>query len=153
MVLASSAHDELSNAEIGIGVAVRRLWSEALVFVVMARDDNFGAALIERPPHGKRVAGAAMVCSRAKPGVMPVRQRADLGRGGEVRPEPLLLRRARGHGEIAVQCDDVPGTEVVTVPPRGRITSRRPKVIEVIRGPERDVVEIIVITGRWTRAG
>ena len=79
---------------------------------------------------------------------MPVGERAALGARREIGAQPLLLGRARPMRDLAVQRDDMPGAEVVTVVALGGITRRGPEVAEVAG---RVVTHIVVIPG--DRAG
>ena len=75
---------------------------------------------------------------------MPVGERAALGARREIGEQPLLLGRARPMGDLAVQRDDMPGAEVVTVVALGGITRRGTEVAEVAG---RVVTHIVVIPG------
>ena len=68
----------------------------------------------------------------------------------EVSPEPLLLRRARAHRDVAVERHDVPGAEIVAVVSLGGIARRGPEVGEVVRGGRARVV--LVVAERGARA-
>src|SRR3954470_14600244 len=67
----------------------------------------------------------------------------------EIGTEPLLLRRARVGGDVRVQCNHVPRTEVVAVVAARTRTGLRPEVIEVRR---RTLSAVLVIADRRTDA-
>ena len=102
----------------------------------MRVDDQLGVRRIQvvperlhRPVRRDRARGG-----RVEPRVVPDRQHALLRRGGEVVPEPGLLRRAHGRRNervVAVQHDDVPGTQVEAVIALGGIAGDGPIVAEV----------------------
>src|SRR2546422_6612199 len=48
-------------------------------------------------------------------GLVPIREGATRRMGGEIGAQPLHLRGARRHVELAVERDDVPGAQVVAV--------------------------------------
>src|SRR2546426_6027350 len=81
---------------------------------------------------------------------MPVGERAALGAGRQIGAQPLLLGRARPVGDLAVQRDDVPRAEVVTVVALGGITRGRAEVAEVAG---RVVAHVVVIAGNRPGAG
>ena len=67
---------------------------EALVVVVVAGEDDVGAPGGKRAPERcDRLVGAVQTGAEAR--VVPVRERAAAGMGGEVGGEPALLGRAR----------------------------------------------------------
>src|ERR671938_49067 len=86
--------------------------------------------------------------------MMPIGERACRGMGGEVSPQPLLLRGASLAATdllaIRVQHDQVPGTDVIAVVALGRITGRRSKVAVVADSRPRAV---FVVPHRWVRDG
>src|SRR5205807_8008482 len=86
---------------------------------------------------------------RAEARVVPVRQGTRLRRGGEVRSQPLLLRRAGAHVDGAVEHDHVPRPEVVAVIAFGGIARGRPEVAEVARGARG---LILLVAGRGSGA-
>src|SRR5439155_9931872 len=84
----------------------------------------------------------------------PHREHARLAGRGQVRIEPLLLRRAhRGRDArvVAVQYDDVPGAEIVAVVSPGRIVGGGSEVAEVSDGGGARVV--VVVAERGVGAG
>src|SRR6187200_349860 len=117
---AADADDELADAALGVRALLRVLLGEAFVGVVVAGEDEIGAALVERL-EDRRHRRVVAVLARGESRVMPHRDRArDLVRG-EVLSHPLLLRRSRAAtsahpGAVAVDDDDVPLAEVVAVP-------------------------------------
>src|SRR5919202_619964 len=86
--------------------------------------------------------------------MMPIGERARGGMGGEVCPQPLLLRGASLAATdlfaIRVQHDQVPGTDVIAVVALGRIAGRRSKVAVVVDSRRRAV---FVVPDRWMRDG
>src|SRR6266516_2220847 len=108
-------YHELAYPPRGVGSAVRGLEREALVVVLVSRQDHVRPGLVQRLPQRLRLRLAAGGRARAEAGVMPISERADFGVRGEVGAEPALLGRARAHVQIRIQRDDVPGTEIVAV--------------------------------------
>ena len=86
---AARADNELAHAAVVL-LAVLVLEREPLVMVVMPREHDLGAGLVERPPDRGR-ARIAAVEAGAVARVVPEGDRAPVGLGGEVRAQPLLL--------------------------------------------------------------
>src|SRR5881396_295031 len=70
---------------------------------------------------------------------------------GEVSAEPLLLGRARAHGDVTVERHDVPGAEIIAVVSLGGIARRGPEVGEVVRGSRARVILVVAERGRRAR--
>src|SRR5205807_6786167 len=113
--------------------AVGRLGGKAFVVVVVADDHQLGARGVEVAPGGARhrVHGDG---ARAEQRVVPVGQGARPRVRGQIRLEPLLLRRSRPHRDVRVQGDDVPGAEVVAVVALGGVAGGGAEVAVVARG-------------------
>src|SRR5436190_16033346 len=116
---AAGPYDELADAACAVQFPRGSLRCEALVVVVVAREDHVRSGCIEvRPERADRRIVA--VWPRAEAGMVPVRERAEVAVGGEVGAQPALLRRtpcAADDRAVAVQDDDVPRAEGVRVPP------------------------------------
>src|SRR5207247_8288081 len=65
----------------------------------------------------------------------------------EVSPEPLLLGRARAHGDVAVERHDVPRAEIVAVVSLGGIARRGAEVAEVVGGGRARVILVVAERG------
>src|SRR5207302_10680274 len=119
------------------------LGGEALVDVVVADEDDVGSRVLERLPqrlHHRLAPDPAGAEAR----VVPVGERASRPMGGEVAPEPLVLRRGGGAAagnELAVRVedDDVPSADLVAVVALRRV-SRRGAKIRVVPGRAGSVV-------------
>ncbi len=113
-VQAAGAHDELADAVDRICHPGRALRREPFVHGVVRINHDVGAVGVQGVPqrlHGGEVVGAGG--AEARP--MPVREGALLGVRGQLRAQPLLLRRTHGHGDLVVQHHDVPRADVVAV--------------------------------------
>ena len=111
------AHRELPDPPLRIEHPGRTLRREALVQLVVRVEHERGAGGVEIVPERLDL-GAHGCPRRAEAGEVPDGEDALLGVRGQVGLEPLLLRRPRGRrGDVpvAVQHDDVPGTEIVAV--------------------------------------
>src|SRR5256885_16235204 len=82
--------------------------------------------------------------------MMPVGEGAQARVCREVAPEPLLLRRAGIHGDVAVQDDDVPGAQLEAVIALRGVARRRAEIAVIARRAARVV---IVVAGRRLGAG
>src|SRR3989454_577962 len=140
---------ELADPPRRVGSAIRGLECEALVVVLVSRQDHVRPGLVQRLPQRLRLRLAAVGRARAETGVMPIGERADLRVRGEVGTEPALLGGARAHVQIRVQRDDVPGAEIVAVVAYAPFPGRDTEVTEVA-GRRRRVV--IVVAGNGVRA-
>src|SRR4051812_822695 len=81
--------------------------------------------------------------------MMPIRQRAVGRMRGEICSKPCFLGRPIGHRDIAVQDDDVPRPEIVTIIARSWCASGRPEIAEISGSAGRVVV---VVSGSGFRA-
>src|SRR5207247_2250777 len=125
------------------------LGCEALVVVLVARDDDIGAGIVQRLPQRLGGRGAAVLAARAEARVVPVGKSAARRVPGEVGTEPLLLRRAGRRGDVAVEGDDVPRPDGVAVVPLPGVARERAEV-RVIR--RRGGAVVLVIARRRARA-
>src|SRR6266513_192242 len=114
LAVPAGAHDELADAALRVPLAVGRLGREALVKMLVSVEYDLRVSLVERLPQRPQIHLAAVV-SRAEPGVMPHREGAGDPVRGEGGAQPLLLRGPGGDVIGAVQHDDMPGAELVTV--------------------------------------
>src|SRR5256885_15854572 len=80
--------------------------------------------------------------------MMPVGDRAARRARGEIGAEPLLLSRARGRRDAAVQYHDVPVAQVVAVVALAGGPSRRAEIVEVRLGAPLLVLDL---AGRGAR--
>src|SRR6266545_7454502 len=107
----------------------------------MSGNNYVRSGFVERLPypiHLTAVAGE----SRAKARKMPVGERATSAVDGKVCAEPLLLQGARVHGRAAVQNDNVPRPQLVTVVPLRRVSCCLTEVAEVACRTGRHVVVV-----------
>ncbi len=124
----------------GSGNAVGRLRGEALVVAVVGVEHQLGSGQIEVVPERLEGGGDARRTARV-PWRVPDGDRARPPRGREVGLEPLLLGRARGGGELAVQHDHVPRrADVVAVVALRRVAGDGAVVAEVAGRARRVVV-------------
>ena len=128
-----------------VAIAVRLLAREPLVVVVVAVDDHVGAGRVERPPERLDLRMVA-VGAGAEQRVVPVRGDAARRVRGQVRLQPLELRRARAAAAdrraVRVEGVDPPRAEVVGVPALARLARRRSEVREIAQGIERLVLVV-----------
>src|SRR2546428_8161875 len=126
----SRADHELANPTSQVGGPAGRLGGEPLVVVLVSREHDLRAGVVQRLPQRLGLRHAAVCVAGAGPRVMPVSEGAALGMRGEVSPKPLVLGRARAHGDVAVEGYDVPGAEIVAVVSLGGIARRGAEVAE-----------------------
>src|SRR5881275_78686 len=88
---------ELADPPHGVGPAVRRLEREALIVVLVSRQDHVRPGFVQRLPQRLRLRVAAVGRARAEAGVMPISERAELGVRGEVGAHPKLCTLAYWH--------------------------------------------------------
>ena len=110
MGVAAGADDKLAHAAVVFEHALRALGGEALVVVVVAREDDIHAVVVDRLEERGR--GAAAVVARTPARLVPVGERADVGVGGQVGAQPEVLFRAGVVVDLAVERHDVPGAKV-----------------------------------------
>src|SRR6185436_15210771 len=109
----AEAGDELTDTVVVVAGAVGTLRREPLVRPIVRVDDDFGLEIIQRVPG--RLHRVVDAVGRGEPRMVEDGNRATLASRREIVAQPLLLRRADRHREIAVQENDVPETEVDTV--------------------------------------
>ena len=110
----SSAHYELSDAPRRIGLAVRLLWRESLVDVVVSGQYDVCVVFVKRLPERFEGRVAAMSAG-TEARVVPIGEGARCLVGGEIRAKPLLLGRAALAGEGG---DRGQGRDLLQVPLR-----------------------------------
>src|SRR6185295_2563177 len=92
------------------------------------------------------IGGIVAVLPRREAGMMPVGEGASAGMSGEVRRQPLELRRAGSAaaniGAVRVEDDDVPGAELVAVIAPGPLAGGGTEIIEVTGGARRSILVI-----------
>src|SRR5687767_2955010 len=98
--------------------------------MVMTVEHHVRPILIKRLPKRLR-AGIVAVLAGAEARLMPISQGTHALIGNQVSPQPLLLRGTGIVGDLAVEGDDVPGTQVVGVIPLRWVACRRTKVAEI----------------------
>src|SRR5438132_784963 len=131
---AARADHELSNSAGLVEGAAGGLRREPLVVVLVPREHDVRAGVVQRLPQRLRLRHAAVGAAGAEPWVVPVSEGTVLRMGGEIGPDPLLLGRAgTGRGD-AVARHDMPGAEIVAVITLGRIARRGPEVGQVVGG-------------------
>src|SRR5216683_1985953 len=154
VILAAGANDEFADAARGIGRAIGRLRGKTLVFVIVAGDHDIRVGFVERLEERLNSEVVAVGATGAKERLVPVGKRAGGGMRGEIGAQPFILGRtgfaATDVLALAVQHDDVPGTEFVAVVAGLRVAGSRAKIIEVRRGARGTK---FVVAGRRTRAG
>src|SRR6185437_8769901 len=106
---AAGSHDELANAARVVTGAHWGLRRKALVVVLVTRKHQFGTVVVQRLPDRLRAAEAAVLGAGAEARVVPVCDGAALRARRQIGAEPLLLRRTRGHADVAVERYDEPG--------------------------------------------
>src|SRR5579884_858219 len=115
---AAGADGELADALRLVAQAVRRLRREALIEMIVAVEDDLDAGVVEDAPEIAHV-GVEAVRARREQRMVPVRERALVAVRREVGLKPRPLRRVGADADaltvIAVERDDVPVAEVVTV--------------------------------------
>src|SRR5207245_885603 len=75
-VFSTCAHDKFSYAVRWVGNSIRVLRGEALIVMVMAVDHEFSPVIVECLPKSFCFGVVSVLCTRAKQGLVPVRQRA-----------------------------------------------------------------------------
>ena len=111
---AAGTGDELADPLGRICDAGGRLRGEALVVVVVSDDHDLRSGVVQVLPQRLRLDVGPFVAGTEER-MMPVGKRATLRVAGEIRPQPLLLRRADVHRDVAVQRHDMPVAQVVAV--------------------------------------
>src|SRR5207247_8415143 len=121
--------------------ASRRMMGEPLIVVVMAVEHELGPSVVQVLPE---VLSLRVDLDRAgaEERVVPIRQGARHRVSREIGAQPLLLGRPDPVRHAAVQCDDVPGTDVIAVVALGRVASRSAEVPEVAGGAGGAVVVV-----------
>src|SRR5581483_10235054 len=129
---------DLPDTEGRVGGAVGALRREALVDVLVAVEDEFGAVVVEGVPQRTDLEVVAVAGPGVEPGMVPDGHGAPGRAGSEIGPQPALLGAARlaatDRRAVAVEDDHVPGAEVVAVPPLPRRPGHRTEVAEVPGG-------------------
>lgn len=126
---AASAHDEKTHP-VRIGQSLAIHWRKAFIMMVVSVDDHLGAEFCGTAPE-RFYRSIVASQSRTKPRVMPVKQRAFAGIRLKILPEPFILPSIWPAGHVvtvAVERDDVPCTDVITVISQARFARRRAKV-------------------------
>ncbi len=100
---AAGPHNEFPNPRGRIGLPRGSLRRKSLVVVLVSRNHDLRAGIVQRLPHRLHRRVAAMLGPRAEPRVVPVRDCALLRTGGEIRAEPRHLGRIGGPVDVAVQ--------------------------------------------------
>src|SRR5262245_22203647 len=112
---AAGSGDKLTHAS-GIGSAARILRPEALIDMVVARNEYTCAVLIENFEEGLHMWVIAVDFARAEIGVVPVRKNTASRIGVQILSQPFFLCRAPMCGlYVAVERDDVPCADIVAV--------------------------------------
>lgn len=79
-----------------------------------------------------------MFCTGTEKRIVPIRNRARHGMRSEIATQPHFLRRADVATPhflaLAIQYDDVPGTQVIAVVAGLGVSGRRAEVLEIIGG-------------------
>src|SRR5206468_12975752 len=114
---AAGAGDDLADAARRVERAGGGLGREALVVVLVVRDDDIGAGIVQRLPQRLGGRGAAVLAARAEARVVPVGESAARRVPGEIDTEPLPCRGAGGAGVVPVGEVMWHGPEVVALVP------------------------------------
>ena len=88
---ASRAGNKFSDASGGIGGAIWRLRSEALIVMVVTVDNELGVCFVEGLPDWPQFGIVAMRGPGAKKRYVPICKGTSRGMRGEVRTQPFLL--------------------------------------------------------------
>src|SRR5207249_9103010 len=84
----------------------------------------------------------------AEPWMVPVGEGAALDVRRELAAQPLFLRRAGAHGDVAVQHHDVPGAEIVAVVALPGVARRAAEIREIAA---RARGQVVFVTRRRAR--
>src|SRR6266498_2481707 len=146
VTLPAGPDDDLTDSVQRVGGPVGFLRCLALIHVPVAAEHEVGTRGIQIVPYGPHLAlrDAPRAASRCRgvQRVVPIGQCAEPRVRGEVGLEPLLLRGARGHRDVAVEHDDVPVPHVVAIVAFPRLTPGGPVVVE-IPGRSRGLVFVV----------
>src|SRR3954468_10311998 len=120
--LAAGSDDEAADSAGAVKGAIGVLRLQALVEVLVPGEHEVRAGVVERLPEGDRLLGPApfLARERAEQRVVPEGQGARPAVAGEIRGEPLLLRRPEAAASryvvaVGVQRDDVPRADLEAV--------------------------------------
>jgi hypothetical protein len=130
VALASRADDELDHPVGRICGRVGPLRREPFVVVLMSVEHDLGAHVVEVAPERPVARIRAVRGSGREARLVPVSERAGVGVLGQVVREPLLLRRANAVRDLGVECDQMPGPDVVGVVEIAAV-ERRAEVVPV----------------------
>src|SRR5256886_2794422 len=134
----AGADRELPDADLGIGGATGLLRGEALVDLVVRIDHDLrpgGVEIVPQRLHGVVHRRLAVAGRGAEARSVPHGERALGGVGREVGLEPLLLGRASGGGDAAVEHHDVPTSQIVAVVELSRVARGGSEILGVGGGP------------------
>ncbi len=147
---AAGAEHELAQPLLLVHLARRGLRREALVGVVVPAVHELGAVLVQDVPEGGHPGLVAVQRSGAPARVVHVGADAIPGVLVQILLEPLVLLGAGAAAAdlvaVAVQDHDVPGAQVVAVPPLQAGPGPAPEVVEVAGGVRHAV--LVVAHGR-----
>ena len=131
MRLAPRSRHELANSVRWVGRAVGCLQREAFIVLVVRIDHDLRTGGVQVVPQRFHRRVALSGAPREEARVMPVGNRAARRARGEIAAEPLLLRRACGGRDAAVQHHDVPVAQVVAVVALAGCPGRRAEIVEI----------------------
>ena len=157
----AGADNDLAHAVRCIGLAACVLGCEALVVVVVADEQQLDAVVVEGLPERLERRDSRSARTRAPARTVPHCHNVLRRAPGEIRPQPLLLRRCAAAGQIevalAVEDDDMPVVADVVAVIALVAVARRPgevadavEVVEVAAAVVA-VVAVVVVADRRTR--
>src|SRR5919106_2664501 len=125
MASPSSPYHKLANPSSWVRNALGILRRESLIIVFMSGQHDIRTKIIQCLPEWLHATVATMYRTRTKAWMMPVCQCAGDSMCSKILSKPLLLCRARIHRDVAIQRDDVPVTQVITVITFSKLTCCR----------------------------
>src|SRR5258708_6017494 len=134
-ILAAGPHNEFADATAGIGDALRILWSESLVIVVMAVDDHVRVGCVKGIPQRFHNQVVAVRAAGTEKWLVKIGQRAGYGMRREIFAQPFALHGSRVASThryaLTIQDFDVPSAEFIAVVAFARIASGLAEILEV----------------------
>src|SRR5579863_985586 len=152
-ILSATADNEFPNASLRIGFSIGIFRSKSLVVVIVSVDDYICVRGIQRIPQRFHLRVVAVLSARTEQRLVKICQRAGHVVLRQILPEPLPLRGRRITASnltaLAVQNNDVPRTQIVTVIALLRVASGGAEIARICRG---SIAVVLMVSGRGARA-
>src|SRR5450755_1965852 len=138
LILTARASHKFADAPLGVGFAVGILESESLVVVVVSTNDDVGIRVVESLPKRFEFGIVAVLGAGAEQRLVKISQSAGGRMRGEICAEPFFFARtgitAADLRALAIQDDDVPVAQLITVEAIFRVSGNVSEILEIESG-------------------